>query len=419
MSGPPGSWTPSTYAKRRPSAEGQSTSARICSSSRHNPAIGREPLLSASIAAAASTSSRRTSRRACRFVAAAPGRSDGGHVHSSGPSPVATERGRGSIMPAGCALFRPRMTATPLAGRDESAQILRRATMPAAHYLTAESRQVPSARRRCRRPAAGSGGGGGVREGGGPAFGRSAGRGGGAAAGRPRRRARRAPARATTRSSRARAGPNAMPPTPAALLGAMSRDDRAHPPNTASADPGGRAPSIAVSADQADRRARRRWRATRRAAGCRCRRGRWRPRASRSRPTATKGVAVRRSACGSTAPTPRKTRPMTARPCRGGVGGVVVGREATTTATTSRRISLWKGTTPALLSPTSNAAQLANTSSAPARKMAAALGPREEVQHRVRRGGSAGTPRGVHPCRGRRCRRRRKTRAGARPAPAR
>ena len=56
----------------------------------------------------------------------------------------------------------------------------------------------------------------------------------------------------------------------------------------------------------------------------------------------------------------------------GGVGGVVVGREATTTGD-DVEISLWKGTTPELLSPTSNAAQLANTSSAPARKMARPL----------------------------------------------
>ena len=36
-------------------------------------------------------------------------------------------------------------------------------------------------------------------------------------------------------------------------------------------------------------------------------------------------------------------------------------------------ISLWNGTTPELLSPTSTAAQLANTSRAPARKMARPL----------------------------------------------
>ncbi len=36
-------------------------------------------------------------------------------------------------------------------------------------------------------------------------------------------------------------------------------------------------------------------------------------------------------------------------------------------------ISLWNGTRPESLSPTSNAAQLANTSSAPARKMARPL----------------------------------------------
>ena len=56
-----------------------------------------------------------------------------------------------------------------------------------------------------------------------------------AAGGRRRRRARRAPARATTRCSRARRRTRARsPPTPHALLGAMSTSTATSPPNTVS-----------------------------------------------------------------------------------------------------------------------------------------------------------------------------------------